>query len=81
MVGPVAGAGSQQRATRWRCQRSSFGGDTTRNRRSAASSGVLSPAKDSSGTAVAYLDPKIVTVATPINGVIATRPLPSASVR
>ena len=40
-----------------------------------------SPAKDSSGRAVAYPDPKIVTVAAPINRVNATRPLPSASAR
>ena len=39
------------------------------------------PAKDDSGRAVAYPDPKIVTVTAPINRVNATRPLPSASAR
>jgi hypothetical protein len=38
-----------------------------------------SPAKDNTGRAVAYPDPKTATVAAPINEVNATRSLPSAS--
>ncbi len=40
-----------------------------------------SPAKDNSGRAVAYPDPKIVTVAAPTNTVNTTRPDPTGSTR
>ena len=40
-----------------------------------------SPAKDSSGRAVAYPDPKIVTLAAPTNQINPTRPKPTESAR